>query len=466
MARQDLSAFRATPTRSALYYNADMFRAKGLDPDKPPQDLVGTVAQPRRSCATRRRTCYGFGFCATQAEEGVFQWLPFLWQAGGSIDKLDQPEAAAALQYWADMVQHDIASKDVINQSQYEVTNTFMAGNTAIVQGGPWELPRMSEDGEVRLAPRAAAGEGRQADQGRSALGGYDFVVPKGAAQVDGAFRFIEFMSNPEDPERGLEERPPRAARAMWWCRIRYGRRPMRHIASRCSTRGRADRIRNGRTSRAPMQIAIQQAITGAKPAAEALKDAAAKIKPILAKRRSEPLLGGVGAARHAARRRSRHGRPVHSVVLLRFLAVPMLYLLALIGFPVVYNVVMSVQEVNLGNIVDLVRPFVGLDNYRERSPIRRSARCCVNSAVFVGVNVVGQVGIGLAVALFFAATLSRRALHARPAARVLDAAGAGRRRAVEMDVRHRIRRRQFRAVVASADQRARSTGCPIRRWR
>ena len=40
-----------------------------------------------------------------------------------------------------------------------------------------------------------------------SSLGGYDFVIPKGAKEVDGAFQFIEFMSNPRDPERGLEDR-------------------------------------------------------------------------------------------------------------------------------------------------------------------------------------------------------------------------------------------------------------------
>ncbi len=80
-----------------LYYNADMFRAKGLDPDKPPQTWseLKTAAEKLRDPG---KNVYGFGFCATQAEEGVFQWLPFLWQAGGAIDKLDQPEAAAALQ--------------------------------------------------------------------------------------------------------------------------------------------------------------------------------------------------------------------------------------------------------------------------------------------------------------------------------------------------------------------------------
>ena len=38
------------------------------------------------------------------------------------------------------------------------------------------------------------------------------------------------------------------------------------------------------------------------------------------------------------------------------FLAASMLYLLAFIGLPVIYNLVMSVQDVTLSNIVDLIR--------------------------------------------------------------------------------------------------------------
>ncbi len=179
----------------ALYYNADMFRAKGLDPDKPPRTWseVRAAAEKLRDKA---KNVYGFGFCANAAEEGVFQYLPFLWQAGGGVDRLDQPEATAALQFLTDMVRNDIASKDVINQGQYVVTNTFMAGIPAMMQGGPWDLPRMSTQAkfEWRVAPLPVKDDKNiKAD----CLGGYDFVVPAGAAQVDGAFRFIESMSNP-----------------------------------------------------------------------------------------------------------------------------------------------------------------------------------------------------------------------------------------------------------------------------
>ena len=91
------------------------------------------------------------------------------------------------------------------------------------------------------------------------------------------------------------------------------------------------------------------------------------------------------------------------SVLLYIFLAIPVAYLLAFIGFPVLYNVAMSFQEVNLGNVARFIRPFVGLDNYVAVFDDPSFRKVFVNSLLFVGFNVILQVGIGLGVALFFA---------------------------------------------------------------
>ncbi len=95
--------------------------------------------------------------------------------------------------------------------------------------------------------------------------------------------------------------------------------------------------------------------------------------------------------------------RRSRSPLLYAFLAVPLLYLLALVAFPIAYNIAMSVQDVTLGNIARFSRPFVGLDNYRTVLADPDFRRVLGNSLIFVGTNVVAQVGIGLAVALFFA---------------------------------------------------------------
>ncbi|MFI4994250.1 MAG: carbohydrate ABC transporter permease [Hyphomicrobiales bacterium] len=85
------------------------------------------------------------------------------------------------------------------------------------------------------------------------------------------------------------------------------------------------------------------------------------------------------------------------------FLLAPVLFLVALIGFPVIYNLLMSVEDVNIGNIVDLVRPFVGLDNYAQVLADPAFHKVALNSFIFVSANMVAQLGLGLMVAMFFA---------------------------------------------------------------
>ena len=228
------------------------------------------------------KNVFGFGFSAMQAEEGVFQWLPFLYQAGGSIDHLDAPEAAQSLQLLVDFVKSGSASLDVLNQRQYEVTNTFMAGNTAMVMCGPWELPRLRNeakfDWKLTLLP---VKDGK--DIHASSLGGYDWVVPKDAQNADGAFAFIEFMAQPQIVSEGWNtgRLPPRTDividNPQWPQAYAIYHEQLQ------SARARGPHPQWPDLSR-PMQTAIQEAITGKRTAAEALADAAKKVQPILAK--------------------------------------------------------------------------------------------------------------------------------------------------------------------------------------
>lgn len=85
------------------------------------------------------------------------------------------------------------------------------------------------------------------------------------------------------------------------------------------------------------------------------------------------------------------------------FIFVPTFYLFVLIGFPIFYNFLMSFQEVDLGNLGTLVRPFVEFDNYRAAFADASFRMAFINSVLFVSANVAIQIGLGLALALFFA---------------------------------------------------------------
>jgi multiple sugar transport system substrate-binding protein len=265
----------------ALCYNADMFRAKGLDPASPPKTWSELVTDAAKLTDPAKHV-FGFGFSAMQAEEGVFQWLPFLYQAGGSIDHLNAPEAAESLQILVDFVKSGSASLDVLNQRQYEVTNTFMAGNAAMVMCGPWELPRLKNEAKFdwRLALLPVK-DGKNIHA--SSLGGYDWVIPKDAQDPDGAFAFIEYMAQPKIVSEGWNtgRLPPRTDividNPQWPQAYAIYHEQLQ------TARPRGPHPQWPDISR-PMQTAIQEAITGRQTASDALADAAKKIQPILAK--------------------------------------------------------------------------------------------------------------------------------------------------------------------------------------
>lgn len=77
-------------------------------------------------------------------------------------------------------------------------------------------------------------------------------------------------------------------------------------------------------------------------------------------------------------------------------------YLVAFSAFPLIYNLVISFQSVDLFTIATFDRPFVGLDNYREIIDDPLFMPIVRNTFLFVFLSVIFQLGIGLALALFF----------------------------------------------------------------
>lgn len=266
----------------ALYYNADMFRAKGLNPDRPPATW-SEIAAAAATLTDPERRVFGLGFCAHSSEQSTFQFLPWLWQAGSGIDKLDRPEATEALQFWAGLVSRGHTSRDVITQQQSDVISSFLAGNYAMAVGGPWELPRFAT--EARFQWRQTTLPVKDDKNIRaSSLGGYHFGIPRGSRNPEGAFMAIEQMSDPTIFRDGWNQNGLMAPRTD--IAVADPNWPQSYAIYREQV---ATAIQRGPhpqwpTLSRPLQLAIQEALTGSRPAADALRDAAQRIAPILAR--------------------------------------------------------------------------------------------------------------------------------------------------------------------------------------
>jgi multiple sugar transport system substrate-binding protein len=123
----------------ALYYNKDLFAAAGVQPPKTWPDL--TAAAARLTHGKR----YGIAFSAVGTEEGSFQFEPFFWTAGAGLKQLDSPPAVRALSLVTGFVKSGQASRSVVNWTQADVNDQFIAGNAAMMVNGPWQLPVLTQ---------------------------------------------------------------------------------------------------------------------------------------------------------------------------------------------------------------------------------------------------------------------------------------------------------------------------------
>lgn len=110
-------------------------------------------------------------------------------------------------------------------------------------------------------------------------------------------------------------------------------------------------------------------------------------------------MAGGVGRHRPASvLERAADSRAAYGALV----ALTLAFLLAFVGYPVVYNLLMSFQEVTVATMARLDRPWVGTANFEAVLADPLFPLVLRNSLVFTIACVLAQVVLGFALALFF----------------------------------------------------------------
>ena len=265
----------------ALYYNKKMLTDAGVTaPPKTWAELTETATK------TTKSPVYGIAFSAINDEQATWQWEPFLWSNGGSLTDLGSEKAKEALQLWVDWVKKGVASKEVVNWNQENVPSQFIGGRAATMVMGPWQLSNVKKSGvDFGIVTIPVPKEG---EKPVVPLGGEVWCVLKGDSKVEqAAVKFIEFTQEPERLRKICDT-------------FNY----ISSVRSIAKQQGEANPelqpfVDQMDTARARSQdggakypdislatrTAIQRALTGEASAEAALKEAAAKIKEILAKK-------------------------------------------------------------------------------------------------------------------------------------------------------------------------------------
>jgi multiple sugar transport system substrate-binding protein len=193
-------------TALGLLCNRELFRNAGLDPDHAPRDWDELRAMARKLTMDRdgdgRNDQAGF-FVPIFPASGpfgdwmVWQWYPFLFQAGGDVISRDQthvlfdgPEGVKALTLWKEMYADLHLASFTID---YEVA--FASKTLAMAIDGPWNIPRWKKMKNLdwMVAP-LPAGPARRA----TVAGGEYLSIFKQSRHPNEAWAFVKWMLRPD----------------------------------------------------------------------------------------------------------------------------------------------------------------------------------------------------------------------------------------------------------------------------
>ncbi|MFN3948924.1 extracellular solute-binding protein [Microbacterium sp.] len=177
----------------ALYYNADVLSAAGVDPTSITDWASLDAALAKVSAAGKK----GITFSGINTEEGSFQFLPWFWGAGAELTDLSSPEAVEAVTLWKDWLDKGYAPNSVITNSQNTVWEEFLTGDFAFAENGTWQVNSAAK------APFATGVIELPAKDGGAApapTGGEFIVAPvqKDTARYETTRKIIECMTTPE----------------------------------------------------------------------------------------------------------------------------------------------------------------------------------------------------------------------------------------------------------------------------
>ncbi len=202
---------------TALYYNKDMFDAAGID--YPDENTTWDEFHEMAKALTKDGV-YGFGNAATNTDEGTFQCLQWIYTAGGSYTDIE--DGVDAYKLMQDMIEDGSWTKECVNWTQSDVNNNFMAGNLAMQQNGPWQIPGIEANAPdlnygVTVLPKKDADSG----QATSILGGENMgVVNKD--DTSGAEAFLKYYDQTDVMVEAMKQYgsyPPKteAAKDTYW---------------------------------------------------------------------------------------------------------------------------------------------------------------------------------------------------------------------------------------------------------
>ena len=267
-----------------LYYNKDAFKEAGLDPNKPPEtwtQMREYAQKLTRRDASGNVTQWGVQIPSSGFPYWLFQALAIengtnLMNQAGTEVYYDKPEVVGALQYWLDLVnKYKVHPPGIVEWGT--TPKDFFERKVAMMWTTTGNLTNVKNNAKFDFGVAMLPAEKRRG----SPTGGGNFYIFKKStpAQREAAFKFIKWITTPERAAQWGIDTGYVAVRPDAWktpAMEKYvagfpaaavARDQLPFAKAELSTHD------NQRVTKA-LNDALQAALTGTKPADQALKDA------------------------------------------------------------------------------------------------------------------------------------------------------------------------------------------------
>ena len=275
-----------------LYWNKDLFKEAGLDPNKAPQtwaEMTSMAQKLTRKDASGKTTQYGVQIPSSGFPYWLFQGLTtendvILANEAGTQTRFDDPKVIEALNYWVDLSKkHGVHPPGIVEWGT--TPKDFMEKKVAMIWTTTGNLTNIRSNAKfdfgVAMLP---AGKKRG-----SPTGGGNFVIFKKAtlAQQEAAYKFAKWLTQPERAAQwGIDTGYVAVSPAAWdtpalkkyaseFPPAAVARDQLQYAVAELSTHD------NQRVTKA-LNDGLQAALTGSKTAEAAMKDAQREAERLL----------------------------------------------------------------------------------------------------------------------------------------------------------------------------------------
>jgi multiple sugar transport system substrate-binding protein len=187
---------------SALFYNKDLFRQAGLDPDKPPTSLAEIRAYADKITALGGDV-KGYFLPGSCAGCNIFTVGPLMWASGATIEPNADGEPLVGdgvkqvLQWARDMIKAGNVHEDARAENGETFHLRFGSGKLGMMGTGNFNIT-LARDQNPDMDFGIALLPGGEPGSAASFIGGDLVTIPKGSKRVADAIDFMKFLLSDE----------------------------------------------------------------------------------------------------------------------------------------------------------------------------------------------------------------------------------------------------------------------------